>query len=284
MANDPLRLASSAAYYALFAIPSAILILLFLFGMFINEQQLGNELYQSIVEILDEESAEQIFKILTNLADFSDEWWMLIGSAIIFLIASTTFFVVLKSSINQLWNIKTKSERKALMIFRRRAISVAIIIFGGILFLIALLADALLAVVSNFIPDIIPGVDWFLAQVISNSISILIITIWFAAIFKYLPDVIISWKALFTGAFATAVLFTAGKIVMGNILFSGELTTIYGAASSIIALLIFIYYSAYIIFFGASFTRAFAEYKGFPIRPGRYAFRYRIIKDDKENQ
>lgn len=279
MDNDPLRLGSSTAFYAIFAIPPSVLLLLTIFGMVISEEIIGNEFFSTIEETFGEEVAMNTFWILRNLSDLGDRWWIIVGSMFIFAISATTLFVVVKNSINQLWSLMPLPERAFISMLRRRAIALGIIFLGGILSLISLITDAVLGVLAPLLPEFIPDLRWYFIEISNFSLTILILTVWFAFLFKYLPDAKIQWKVVWRGAILTGFLFTIGRIIMGEIISYMDLGTIYGTTSSIIIMLLFIYYSAQLIFFGAAFTRAYANFRKIHIRPNSFAMKYILVEE-----
>jgi membrane protein len=274
--NDPLRLGSSTAFYALFALPASLLLLLAILGFILNEEIISEEYFRTLEEAFGRDTAIRIFAILKNLGNIGDQWWLVAGSMIVFAISASTLFIVVKSSINQIWNLKPQTEKFLIRMVRRRAIALAFIFFGGILSLLSIITDAILGLISDFIPDIFPDLQVLMIQAINQGLAVLILTVWFAFLFKYLPDANIKWKIVWKGAILTSVLFTIGKYAMSLILFRGEISTVYGATSSIIVLLLFIYYASLLIYFGAAFTRSYANYRKIHILPNRYSIRYKI--------
>jgi membrane protein len=280
--NDPLRLGSSTAFYAIFALPASLLLLLAILGFVVNEEVISSEYFRTLEEAFGRDTAIRIFDILKNLGEISDKWWMIAGSMLVFAISASTLFIVVKSSINQIWNLKPQTERFFIRMFRRRAIALAFIFLGGILSLLSIITDAILSVVVDILPDLFPDLQVFLIQLVNQALAVLILTVWFAFLFKYLPDAKIRWKIVWKGAILTSILFVIGKYVMNLILFRGELSTVYGATSSIIILLLFIYYASLLIYFGAAFTRSYANYRKIHILPNRYSIRYVIEEVETE--
>jgi membrane protein len=279
MDNDPLRLASSAAFYAIFALPPSVLLLLTLFGIVLNEEIIGGEFFRTLEETFGEEVAMNVFWILRNLSDMGDRWWIFVGSMIIFAISATTLFIVVKNSINQLWNLMPLPERAFMSMLKRRAIALGIIFLGGVLSLLSILTDTIINFLAPLLPEIIPHLRWYFIEISNFGLTITILTIWFAFLFKYMPDAKIKWKIVWKGAIMTGVLFTLGKIIMHEAISYMNLGTIYGTTSSIIIMLLFIYYSAQIIFFGAAFTRSYANFRKIHIRPNSYAMKFKIIEE-----
>jgi membrane protein len=157
-----------------------------------------------------------------------------------------------------------------------------IIFLGGILSLLTILTDSVIGFVAPYIPQIFPGFNIYFIKTYNLLISIFVLGLWFAFLFKYLPDARIKWKIVWVGALITAILFSVGKIIMGYVFSLTDFRTIYGTAGSIVILLLFIYYSSQILFFGASFTRAYANFRNIHIRPNRHTIKYRLIEEIPE--
>jgi membrane protein len=186
---------------------------------------------------------------------------------------ATAVFGELQSALNQIWDVKAKPDRGVIMSFifdRVRSFSIAIGV--GFLLLVSLVISALISGLQNYMNAWLPGVPlvWQAANVVS---SFLVIAVLFAMIYKFLPDVVISWKDVWIGAAVTAVLFTGGKYAIGIYLGRTATASAFGAAGSLVVLLFWVYYSALISFFGAEFTQVYARRYGPGIQPQKHAVR-----------
>jgi membrane protein len=187
------------------------------------------------------------------------------------LVGSTAVFADLQQSLNQIWQVRSKPQRstwKTLVGVRMR--SFGIVLAVGFLLLVSMVFSALLNGFQNMISDQIQRVAW-LWSLLNTMISFGIITMLFAMIYKYLPDVRIAWRDVMVGAAITSVLYSIGKYLIGYYLGTVAIASSYGAAGSFVILLIWIYYSALICFFGAEFTHVFAKWSGERIVPESYA-------------
>lgn len=274
--NDPLRLGAATAFFTIFALPPILIILSSLLGFIFSEQIVSGELFERLKAIIGSDSARQVFKILENILEMNKNWWITIGGFIFLIFISTTLFKVISDSLNQLWKIKLKKGSSLKNLLKTRLKSFTIILFGGILFLASLLMDAGLAYAKDYIVEEIPQLDNTLIQVARRLVTFAILTVWISTIFKFLADAIILWKPIRFGAVVTAILFTIGEVILGKLLVSSGLDSIYGAAGAIVLMLLFVFYSSFIFYFGASLTKCYADEIGKPIKPKHYATKYKI--------
>ena len=154
---------------------------------------------------------------------------------------------------------------------------------SGLLFLGVLLGEAVLALLKEYITEVWPGSGTFLFASLNQLTSVIIVTIWFAVIFKYLSDGIIEWNTTLAGALFTGVLFTIGKLILGWVLALSNIQTIYGASGSFVLLLLFVFYCSFILYYGAMFTKVWGEYSKSAIRPKKNAYRYVESEETKES-
>ena len=145
------------------------------------------------------------------------------------------------------------------------------ILFIGILFLIALMLDTSVAIFRDYLHEIIPSVDVTVIRIINIIFSIAVVTIWFTMVFKILPEARVQWKVALAGGLLTGILFSFGKFVLGKLLIHARVATIFGASASIALLLLFIFYSSMILYFGTAFTHEYGKATGNPILPGKFA-------------
>ena len=178
---------------------------------------------------------------------------------------STTLFTIIKDSINQLWNIKTVEKHGIVFLLKFRAKSFAIILLTGILFLVVFLTESFEQLLGDYFTEIWGRSNAQIENFVNELISLVVVSIWFAVIFRYLPDKRPNWKVAFTGGFFTGLLFTGGKLLLNILLSYSNMQTIYGASTYMVLLLLFVFYSSFIFYYGACFTRVWAEYVRQPI-------------------
>lgn len=280
--SDPLRLAAATAFFTTFALPAILIIMIQFIGFVYNPEAFSDDLFERLRVILGFESAQQIKEVLEGFQEQADNWYITLGGFLFLMFVATTLFKIVKDSINQLWEIKLEHRARFGKRMKQRAKAMAVIVFAGILFLASLLSDALIAILSDLIKDYWPAITKAFIQIIRQVFAIAIVTVWFAVVFKFLPDARTPWKTAFAGAFFTAVLFTGGKFLLGWLLSGSNIGSIYGASGSIVLILLFVFYSSFILYYGAAFTKQWGKYTNNELRPRDYATFYELAEIKKE--
>ncbi|WP_242926458.1 YihY/virulence factor BrkB family protein [Pontibacter vulgaris] len=269
--NNSFRLAGALAFNAIFSIPPLLIIIIRVAGAFFGEKAVSGQLSDQIGSAIGPSAAEGIETVLKN-AQVSEgggiALWIGIGTLIF---AATTFFATLQESLNSVWNLKVKPSNGIVKMLQVRVFSFGIVLSIALLMLLSLVISAVIAILSDFLAQLIPGVGVFFIKLADFVVSVGIITALFALIYKYLPDATIRWKDIWIGAFVTALLFTIGKFLISWHIGTSDPGSAYGAAGSIIVILVWIYYSSLIVFFGAEFTQQYALQLGQNIRPKPHA-------------
>jgi membrane protein len=277
--NDPLRLGASTAFFTIFALPPILILVINLLSLIFNREIISGELFESLQMIFGVQSAELIQGIFNNLLQIERNLLFGLVSIVFFMFVSTTLFVVIKHSINQVWNVKMARHASSLSsTLLGRGISLAIILFSGVLFLAALLSETLLTFLSGYLSQILPRAGYLLIVAANHFVSLVIFTVWFAMLFRYLPDMILRWRAIWIGATFTSVLFSIGQFALTRILALGQLANIYGASASFVVLMLFIFYSSLILYFGAAFTKVYASFTRLDSRLRKHAIEYEITE------
>jgi membrane protein len=274
--NDPLRLAAATAFFTTFALPPILIILIQLFGLIFNVENMGDRFFMRISEILGNDSTEQIRSTFLGFQSLAKNWYITIGGFIFLMFVATTLFKVIKDTLNQLWCIKLDAKKALKMKMQKRAISLAVIVFAGMLFLGGTLLEGLQAIFSNYLNEISNGIGSWVGKVLSTLLSISIVTAWFSILFKFLPDAKLSWRVAIVGGFFTGILFSFGKMIIKFMLSQGRLDTVFGTSSSIVLLLLFVFYSSFILYYGACFTKVYGDYSNEPIHPAEHSFMYEL--------
>jgi membrane protein len=272
--NDPLRMAGATAFFTTFALPAVLIILIQVFGLIISPRFMTHQLLQNLAGVIGSKSTADLHKTLIHVRHFSRNWLVTAGGFLFLIFVATTLFKVIKDSMNQLWNIKVEDHAGIAFNLLNRVKSFIVILITGILFMAVLLAEGLLNLLSQSINDQFHGDGLFLNSIIKQVISIVVVTSWFTMMFKFLPDGRPSWKVAITGAFFTGLLFTFGKWLLQWLLSYSNMQTIYGASASSVLLLLFVFYSSFIFYYGACFTKVWADDHKQPIQPGIHALKY----------
>ncbi|MBA9075721.1 MULTISPECIES: YihY/virulence factor BrkB family protein [Rufibacter] len=272
--NDPLRLASSAAFFALFSLPPILLLLVSVLGIVFNDALITGELFDHMSAVVGENVASQVELILTNFLDLQGNGWAAVLSFLFLTFVATTLFSVIQNSINQLWSIRLRGQGHLKDALRNRFRALLIIYSSGLLFLASLVTDASFAFINDHYTILDEHFQLHLMQVVNRVVGLVVETAWFAIIFRYLPFGYMPQRAIWVGAAVTALLFLIGKLVLARLLVNSDLGSIYATSGSVVVLLLFIFYSSMIFFFGACFTRVYARAIGEPLQPKPFATFY----------
>lgn len=278
--NDPLRLAGATAFFTNFALPPILIILIRLFGMFTDRRLLASNLFDRLANILDAESIVQIRSTLKNIRGIDQAWYVTLLSFVFFLFVATTLFNVIKNSLEQIWTIGQKDKKGIINTLKSRAISVIIILLAGILFFIGLLADSIQAIIAAYLKSNSPSFGLILTSLLNQLVFVIIVTTWFTMLFRYLTNGRPTWKAAISGGLLTGCLFTAGKYILRILLPLSNISNIYGSAGSIIVIMLFVFYSSLIFYFGASFIKALSIGRETPIIPKKGSYAYELTEVD----
>jgi membrane protein len=261
--NDPLRMAAATSFFTSFALPPILIILIEVFGFFGDQHSIRHGLFEQLGRATDKNIVLQIRAILRNVHLLALNAGMRTAGFIFLLFVATTLFEVIKNSMNQLWKIKQREHQGFAFILLYRAKSVGIIVIAGILFSIALLGDTK---------------GWTLREwgsgFIYHAASLLAATGWFILILKYLSDGRPAWRTALAGGIFTGVLFMFGEILLHLVFSYNKVQAIYGASTSLVLLLLFVFYCAFIFYYGACFTNVLAVRTQRPIEPTKHATSY----------
>lgn len=272
--NDPLILASATAFFATFSLPPIIVILVSVLGLYFKSEHIRQRLFDKLTSMLGGQTTGEIEKIVHNFMKLEGNAWVTAAGFLFLLFVATTLLSIVRKAIHQLWHIRRKSSMTLYYGVKERMLGLGMLLFIGLLFLISLLLDASVSLFRNYLHDIFPNVDTMVIRIINIVFSILVVTIWFTILFKILPEARVKWRVAFAGGLLTGLLFSIGKLVLRLMLVESNLVTIYGASASIALLLLFIFYSSMIIYYGAAFTHTFGKAIGCPIHAGRYGDEY----------
>lgn len=276
--NDPLRMASATAFFTTFALPPILIILFQLFGLFLNKRMVGEEMMQALTDALGRGTASQIRVTTRGLRTFANNWWLAAGGFVFLVFVATTLFSVIKNSLNDIWKVSMPEKRGVLFQLGLRARSIGVILLMGLLFLISILLDGFEVLAGDYIDDIFSGGGIYFKGILNELTGAIISVIWFILVFRYLGDARPSWRIAMAGGCLTGILFTAGKFVLSYLMRHSNIGSIYGTGGSLVLLLLFVFYSSFILYYGASFIKVYAESSGRPFRLLGNAFHYKVQK------
>ncbi|MDM1046445.1 YihY/virulence factor BrkB family protein [Myroides sp. 1354] len=262
---------AALSYYTIFALPPLIILIISASGFFLEEKDVSSFFYQQIGELVGPNTAREVENAMNNVTINRSGVLPTIIGVVMLLFTASGVFAEIQSSINYIWGFVAKPEKSMVRLLKNRLLSFAMIGSVGFLLLVSLLINSLASILYEFLTDYFAESTIYFVQVVNNIIVFLIITLLFAVIFKTLPNGIIRMKDAMVGAAFTAVLFMVGKFGIGFYLGTTAKSSLYGAAGSIIVMLVWVYYSAMILYFGAEFTKNYALLFGQRIRPGEFS-------------
>lgn len=281
--NDPLRLAGATAFFANFALPPILLILIRLFGFFVDRKTMAARIFERLSSLLDDSSTQQIRQTLRNIRGMDHKWYATLLSFVFFLFVATTLFSVIKNSMDQIWSIGIKEHSTFMFKLKIRGRSMMIILIAGVLFFVGLLTDSIQAFIGPYISSASPLLGRIFLEILNQILFIAIVTTWFSVLFKFLTNGRPTWKSSIRGGLLTGTLFTLGKYILRIALPLSNIGNIYGASGSIVLIMLFVFYSSFIFYFGACFVKILSDSKETPIRPIKGAFNYEIKEVLKTN-
>ncbi len=263
--KDPFRESAVIAYYAIFSLPGLLVLVMTLAGEFFGREVVRGMLQSQFVDALGKDTAGQILGMAALAHQGKNSVWGALIGLITILVGATGVFVQLQKSLNIIWEVKaTPSKSGIWALLRVRLFSFGLIVSIAFLLLVSLVIASILAAVSKWLQGTWPGTTVLIFQIVNFLISLSTISVLFALMFKILPDAKIKWRYVWVGALVTGGLFELGKFGLG--LYFGQVQpgSSYGAAGSIVLILLWVSYSAMILFYGAEFTKAWADhYHGF---------------------
>jgi membrane protein len=276
------QLGAALAYYTVFSLAPLILVLLAIVGVIFREDPAGawDKITQQMSYLLDSSAVEVVQSIAQKASQPGKSTIATVIGVALALFGASGVFGQLQDALNTIWGVKAKPGRGIWGFLRNRFLSFAMV--GGICFLllVSLAIEALLKGFSHYVQSLLPG-GMVIALAVYLVFDFTVVVLLFAMIFKFLPDVKIQWRDVWIGAVITAILFGIGKWLLGFYLGSGAAGSAYGAASSLITLLLWVYYSSQILLFGAELTQVYAQRAGHGFKPSEYAVRVETKEVEK---
>jgi membrane protein len=271
--NRILKLSAALAYYTIFSLPGLIIIVIWISDLFYGREAIEGNVYAEIAGFVGRDAALEIQSTIRNATLATDSRFATIVGLITLALGATSVFNEIQDSINQIWRLKAKPKkgRGWLKMIINRLLSFSMIVTLGFLLLVSLVINGIMDVFIDHLTNRFPHTQVLLAYSFNLAFTFVITACLFGIIFKVLPDARIKWKDIRAGAIATAILFMVGRFIIGYYLGHSKMSSAYGAAGSIIVILLWVYYSAIILYFGAAFTRVYAVFRGSPIYPNNYA-------------
>ncbi|MBK9046855.1 MAG: YihY/virulence factor BrkB family protein [Bacteroidia bacterium] len=266
-----IKLSAALAYYTIFSLPPLLILIIAVTGFFYGQDAIEGRIYFQIQGMVGKEAALQVQEAIKNTTIDNNSNWATIVSIIALLFGATGVFSEIQDSINVIWGLKAKPKKGFIKLVINRLISFSMIITIGFLLLVSLILNALIDLFNERLQLLFPDLAVITFYVFNQLFMLSIITSLFITVFKVLPDAKINWRDVFVGSIFTSILFMAGKWIIGLYLGGSDVATAYGAAGSVIVILLWVYYSSIILFLGAEFTQIYALRHGKTIQPSDYA-------------
>jgi membrane protein len=271
--HDPFREGAVVAYSAIFALPGLLVIVITLVGYFFGADKVSGRLHQEIAGAMGVNTADQVQQMITVASQARDSVWATILGVVVIIVGAVGIFVALQKSLNIIWEVKSVPKRSGIWRFlRTRLFSFGLIVSIAFLMLVSLVISSLLSALGNWIETLSESLLVVL-KIFNFAFSLSIITVVFALMFRFLPDAKIKWKAVWIGAILTSLLFILGKAALGLYFGKAHPGTTYGAAGSVILILLWTSYTSGIVFFGAEFTKVYSDEFFGEVPPTEHAVR-----------
>lgn len=256
------RHAAALAFFTSLSLAPLLVVVVAIVGVIYGEQAAEGEIVRQFQSAIGQDAASVVQQLIENASQTGSTWISTLVSVVILLVGATGVFGQLQLTLNSIWGVDASEERKAIWAFlRRRLLSFGMILVIGFLLLVSLVISAVISSLDVWLVGMVPNAAEII-QVANFVVSFAMTTLLFALIYKFLPDAYIEWRDVLVGAAVTALLFSLGRWVLGLYLGAGTVTSVYGAAGSFMVILLWVFYSAQIVLFGAEFTQIYARRYG----------------------
>lgn len=276
--NNPWRLGAVVAYYAVLSLPGLLVIIINSVGAIWGTEIIQGEISGQISAAIGPNAADSVVSIIENAQSGNRTVFATVLGAAVLIFGATGVFYQLQISMNEIWNVKVDPKAGFVKVIKDRAISLAFVMVIIFLLIISFVASTALSLLNNYLSNLWKPAYIFLAQTFEFIISTSVLGFLFVLIFKFMPDLKIQWRSVWLGGFITAILFNCGKQLLSIYFGEAEPASTYGAAGSVVLILLWVSYSCLILFYGASFTRVCAEKLGHSVRPKEQA----LVVEEKE--
>lgn len=268
--RDPWRNSTVIAYYTIFSLPGLGIIIINVVGYFYGQEAITDEISGQLEESIGSGAAESVEQIIANAYQTGNLTLASLVSLGTLLFGATGVFYQVQQALNYIWEVEPRPDQMLLKFLKDRLFSLGMVLMIGFLLLVSLVLTSLLTALGSWLSNL-ADVLVTIVQFLNPVVSLAVITLLFAAIFKFLPDVKIGWRDVFPGALVTALLFVLAELGLGYYFDVGDPGSIYGAAGSIILILLWATYAGLILLFGAEFTRVYAHKHGREVEPSEVA-------------
>lgn len=269
--DDILKYSASLAYYTVFSLAPVLIVIISICGVLFGKEAIQGQVYGQIKGLVGGAAAIQIQDTIKNIHLTGNNIFATIISIIVLLIGATGIFGEVQDSLNKIWGLRVKTRKTWWKLIINRLLSFSLIISIGFIMMVSLLLNAIVSAFGHFLARYFSEFSVVLVQITDSVLTFVITTFLFSLMFKMLPDAKIKWKDVLVGGLITSIFFTLGKLAIGYYLGSSNIASVYGAAGSIMIIMVWVYYSSIILYLGAEFTKVYAKLYGGKIFPNEYA-------------
>ncbi|MEO8516137.1 MAG: YihY/virulence factor BrkB family protein, partial [Flavobacterium sp.] len=269
--DNAIKLSASLSYYTIFSLPPLLIIIMTISSFFYGKEAVAGRFFVQINKMVGNEAAIQIQETIKNIELSNSNVFAAVFGGIMLVIGASGVFAEIQSSINFIWGLNAKPNKGVIKFIKNRMLSFSMIAVASFLLLVSLMVNTVMDVINARLIIYFPDITVYLFYVVNLLLLFATTTILFSIIFRTLPDGKIAWKDALIGSGFTSAFFMIGKFAIGFYLGNSSIATVYGAAGSVIIILVWVYYSAIILYFGAEFTKVYARAHGNKIIPNDYA-------------
>lgn len=268
--DEPFQLAAALSYYTLLSLAPLLLVIIGAAGLLLGEEQVREAIVGQIRELVGDQGASLLQTVMRDAGESPGNIVSMVVGFALMLLGATTIFAQLQSALNRIWGVKAAPENAVLGFARARLVSLGVVMGLAFLMLVSLVLSAAISGLQEYLDGFFPGAAT-LSMIVNNLLSLTLVALVLAMLFRYVPDVEISWRDTLVGAFVTACLLTLGKYVLGLYLGRAAVGSAYGAAASAVVFMVWVYYTSVILFLGAKSTEVIARHHGSPLLPSAHA-------------
>ncbi|MET0636336.1 MAG: YihY/virulence factor BrkB family protein [Chitinophagaceae bacterium] len=273
--NDPMRMAGATAFFTCFALPPIILLLFQLFSIFFSRKLVGTELGEVLSSTLGAQGSSQLRETAKSFRRMAQNWYMAALGLVFLVFVATTLFKVIKNTLNDIWDVRL-GKSSFLYDLKLRGRSLMVIIAAGVLFVASATIDTVRVVAGEYIAGISKPGGVIFSGAFSRVAGVVVVTLWFVVLFRYLANARPTWRVAFAGGLLTGILFSIGKAIISSVVINSNAGAVYGAGGAIALILLFVFYSSFILYFGACFIKEYSIHIGQHLKPSRKAYQYEV--------
>ncbi len=276
------KFSAALAYTTVFSFGPLLVVIIFLCSIFFGQEATQGRIYDEMVQFVGQDAALQLQTIIKNASLSGKGSFAAVIGIVTLLLGATAVFAEVQDSINTIWGFKAKPKKGIWKIIRNRFLSFSVVVSLGFLLLVSLAISTIIEGLSDRLKASFPDVALVIFYILNLVVSFIVITALFTLIFKVLPDAKTKWKDVLPGAITSGILFMIGKFAISFYISKTNVGSTYGAAGSLVILLLWVYYSAIILYLGAEFAKAWSKYKGSSIQPNEYAVALKKVEIESD--